>query len=126
MRGDFEAAAKDYGRCLTRAPDVGETYFLRGNSYAELGRHSEAIEDYDRALASEGVARRDGEPWSDFAIFYNRGNMHACLGNFAEAISDYNLTVSFDPQFMPAHFNCGYAQFMHGNMLKQSRSTKKR
>ena len=118
MRGEFEAAVKDYGRALTRLRDVGETHFLRGNAYAELGRHSEAIEDYGRALTSQEFTRKGGEPWFHYAIYYNRGNMHVCLGNFAEAVNDYSLTVSINPRFMSACFNCGNAYFLHGKFAE--------
>ena len=47
----FTAALADYDRAIAIRPDFAEAYGNRGNALRELGRHSEALDACNRALA---------------------------------------------------------------------------
>lgn len=70
------------GKDLTCAYDL----FNRGNAYAELGRHDDAIADYDRANQVE-PDYEGGMAW------FNRGNSLLALGRRDEALASYRRPV---------------------------------
>ena len=89
-----------YGKSLELG-EASETYFLRGNANAALGRHGEAVVDYVIALDAPYLGREERGsihyPWFLFAIYYNRGNEQARRGKYAEAIKDYERSVELGP-----------------------------
>jgi serine/threonine protein kinase len=48
--GDAEQALAAFSACVALAPDSAACYFNRGRAYAELGRHDQARQDYERTL----------------------------------------------------------------------------
>lgn len=56
---------QDALEALSHAKNTVDVHFFRGNSFLKLGRHEEAIAEYDRALA---IDSRNNEVW------HNRGN----------------------------------------------------
>lgn len=57
----YEDALNAFTEAIARAPDFGVTYANRGILYDRMGRHGEALADYERALALEpGVAKGPG------------------------------------------------------------------
>ncbi len=56
-------------------------YFNRGNVHAVLGRHEQAISDYDKAMEYRDSQRRN--------ILYNRGNAKYSLERYEEAFYDF-------------------------------------
>ncbi|MCA9609618.1 MAG: tetratricopeptide repeat protein, partial [Myxococcales bacterium] len=70
------------GKELTCAYDI----FNRGNWFAEVGRHEEAIADYDRANELE-PDYEGGMAW------YNRGNSLYLLGRVEEALASYRRPI---------------------------------
>ena len=105
-RGEYQKAVEAYGRSLGLRK-ASEAYFLRGNANAALGRHKEAIDDYDMALNSPDIARG-----SRYAMLFNRGNEQACLGRHVDAIADYQRAVEVAPLFSATYFNWGNTHFM--------------
>ena len=71
-------------------------YYNRGNAKGALGRHEEAIADYDEALRIDPQLA---------AACYNRGNAKGVLGRHEEAIADYDEALRIDPQLAAAYYN---------------------
>jgi tetratricopeptide (TPR) repeat protein len=112
----------------------------RGLAYAKLGNHSQAIEDYDRAIeinpkymeaylnrgAAYGKLGDNRRAISDYdraikinpkcALAYlNRGVAVNELGNHTQAIEDYDRAIEFDPENADAYDNRGAAYAKLGN-----------
>ena len=78
----------------------------RADSKAELGKHADAIDDYDRAIALN--------PKYPEAHFY-RGISNVELGNHAGAITDCDRAIALKPKYAEAHYCRGRANFVLGN-----------
>ena len=72
---------------------------LRGDSYAALGQHQRAIEDYDKAIELGPTANRYG----------NRGLSYHALGQYQRAIQDYDHAIKLNPDYAYAYCNRGMA-----------------
>ena len=75
-RGDFEQASIAYENIAKRWPNVAFVHTRRGRALMELGRQSEAIGEFERALELE-----PGEP----EALYNQGLIAQRLGAKSEA-----------------------------------------
>ncbi len=103
--GRFEEALGAYTRAIERighpldtglaaAPSSGSVapvklnvlYYNRGNVSATLGRHAEAVADFDSALRHGPDLQRN--------VLYNRGNSKYMLERFAEAYEDFDAAWS--------------------------------
>jgi tetratricopeptide (TPR) repeat protein len=73
-------------------------YYNRGLMFAALGRHTEALVDFDAAIRLDP---HDAMAYSD------RGNAHGALGRHAEALADYDAAIRIDPNFAHAYVNKG-------------------
>ncbi|MYC85860.1 MAG: tetratricopeptide repeat protein [Acidimicrobiia bacterium] len=62
-------------------------YYNRGNAHAAVGRHSEAIADFDRSLALEKSSALDSGDGRN--VLFNRGNSKYARGRFQEASRDF-------------------------------------
>ncbi|NJL54990.1 tetratricopeptide repeat protein [bacterium] len=89
-QGDFVCAIDKYTQYLSFFPNSSGAYnpafvyLLRGNAYAEQGKHARAIEDYDQAIALDG----------NFAnAYYSRGNSYATLRQKPEAIANFEQYI---------------------------------
>lgn len=71
-------------------------YCNSGNTKGVLGRHEEAIADYDEALRMDPQLA---------AAYYNRGNAKGLLGRHEEAIADYDKALQIDPQLAAAYYS---------------------
>ena len=80
-RGDLlEQSLNALSEVLKTHPEDVSTYINRGNVYAELGRYSEAIADYDTALQLDPEA---------LDALKNRGLTFEQSGRYEEALRDY-------------------------------------
>ncbi len=80
-------------------------YNNRGNAKNDLGRHDEAIADFNEAIRLK----------PDFAKAYNnRGNVKNTMGRFEEAIVDLNVAIKLKPDLPGAYYNRGTAKIAMG------------
>ena len=70
----------------------------RGLSHAELGDHSEALDDF-----TEAIRLRPDYP----GAFLYRGNSHSLSGNHSKAIDDYNEAIRLQPYYAEAFYYRG-------------------
>jgi tetratricopeptide (TPR) repeat protein len=79
-----------YAREISRKPENLDAYLRLGNALHEMGRYSDAVAIYDRALALKlGTG----------ALHHNRGNALLELGRWEEAIASYREALRFMPSF---------------------------
>lgn len=85
----YERALAQYGQALADAPD--HIHALRGyaRTLMQLGRHQEAQQAFDQAIASQ----------PEFGGTYaNRGILHDRMGNYELAIEDYEQALALDAE----------------------------
>ncbi|GIV99146.1 MAG: hypothetical protein KatS3mg058_0550 [Roseiflexus sp.] len=71
-------------------------YYDRGNIWFEQQNYTEAIADYDRALALDPSMSR---------AFHNRGLAYALLKEYDAALRDYAQAIHLDPAYRRAYEN---------------------
>ncbi|MDQ3776079.1 MAG: tetratricopeptide repeat protein, partial [Pseudomonadota bacterium] len=111
----------------------------RGNTYERLGRHEEALADFNTAarLASDdadvysnrgsayNMLRRYDEALADFAraiqldpafphVYTNRGTTYDALNRREEALADYTRAIQVDDSYTEAYYNRGRTRGMLG------------
>ena len=85
--------------------DTAADYCDRGVACAGLGRLTEALQDYDEAVAL----------YPDYALAYNnRGLVCATMGRMAEAIRDYDKAIELNSDYGEAYVNRGIAYAQSG------------
>ena len=106
QQGDYLSAVSNYTKCIDLAPDVSESYFLRGNAKAELGDFSGAKEDYDQAIVNKDrpflnwkeQTPTDANQFIHWPLYFNRGNVRAKLNDLKGALEDYKEAVRMSTQ----------------------------
>lgn len=91
QQGNWLNAIEHYDRYIASCPDIGETYFLRGNAHAQLGEYHKALHDYDKA-----IEYADKPPYFRvllWMVHFNRGNISAALGKPQKATEDYTEAI---------------------------------
>jgi tetratricopeptide (TPR) repeat protein len=96
---EFNKAVSDLTTSLRIRPSQ-KGYADRGYTYAQLGRHVEAIADYNGSLR---LAAKDGE------TLYLRGVSYLALGKQQEACRDFNKSaeLNYQPAFEKLKTSCG-------------------
>lgn len=121
-------------------PNAAIAYLNRGLAYDGLGKHDQAIRDYNKcieldqnfakAYSNRGIIySRLGDYWSaikdfDNALmrdplyenaYFNRGLTYVYLDDYDQAIKDYNMAIKLNPQNPKNYNNRGKINFMLGN-----------
>jgi len=90
-----------YLKNLTRGEMQAIIYTTRANAKGKLGRHKEAIADYDTAIELD----------PKYASAYcNRGIARGKLGRHKEAIADYDTAIGLDPKYASAYYGRAFAE----------------
>jgi tetratricopeptide (TPR) repeat protein len=140
--GNSALAVQLIGRAILRGPDP---YFLnnRGAALQKLGRYSDALADYDAALAlkpgyvealgnrgivlqkltrfqealsSHEQALATNPGYAD--AWSNRGDTLLQLGRYDEALASYANALAIDPHHANAHFNAGQCRLLLGDFAR--------
>ncbi len=109
-RGDSGQAVVEYTAALadTSLPNDRRAAILNDRAVAlvRLGKHREAIEDYNQAI----------ELFPEYAALYNnRGNLLLALDQTDESIKDFNRAIVLAPGYAAAYNNRASALLKHGN-----------
>ena len=91
--------------------DLPDICFERGNIFAKLGRHYEAIMDFTQAI--------NLEPDNDSYYFY-RALSYSRVSEHGKAIRDYQQAVMLEPRNSSAYNNMAY-EYFHVHDLEQSK-----
>jgi len=79
------------------APEYAEAYINRGVAYAEIGKHEQAIRDYDKAIELDP---------EDADAYYNRGVVYYAEREYDKAWEDVrkvqSLGLQVNPRFLKA------------------------
>lgn len=103
----YAEAIKLYDDALAKAPSA-RAFAMRGYSYALLGQHAKAIEDYDRALELDP----DGSCCSGTRS--NRGRSYLHLKRVDKALADLLIAAENDDAFAARELAAMYAFGKHG------------
>ncbi len=101
---DLETMRSDLAGYPDRSRDADDPVnaLSRGVAKADMGRHEEAIADYDEALRlSDGA---------DGVAYYNRGASCLALDRFEEAIANYDGAIRLDSKDAGAYAMRGFAK----------------
>jgi tetratricopeptide (TPR) repeat protein len=93
--GQQVRAERDYDKAIELAPDYASAYHNRGNLRRHLGRHGDAVADYNQALTL-GMQSRAHLTYFARALSYNE------LGDKSAAVDDAARALELDANFEPA------------------------
>lgn len=112
QQGNYPQAIDSYDNCISLAPNVSETYFLRGNAKAELTNLPDALEDYNFAIQNKDRPFLNLSPNSRIIfnpilplIYFNRGNIKAEMNDYEGALADYDEALRLGPEDRNKFFN---------------------
>lgn len=88
------------------APGPAAWFYQRAALYERLGRHPQALAEYDRALAAD-----PRHAWAQAG----RGIVLARLGRLAEAETALQRALELEPDFPRARVNLAYARHIRGD-----------
>jgi tetratricopeptide (TPR) repeat protein/alkyl hydroperoxide reductase subunit AhpC len=92
----YEEAVGLYTRAIELDPKRGASYYGRGLTYSNWGKHDQAIPDDTRAI--------ELNPGSS-PSYNNRGWAYLELGRLDEALADLNKALDLNPAYTTALFN---------------------
>jgi protein O-mannosyl-transferase len=94
---------------LHKFPGTQRALINRGNALFDLGRHQEAIKDYNIVLAKNPT---------DVAAYINRGRAKANIGDLQGAISDFTICTRLSPGDYLPYYNLGILYALTGNKVQ--------
>ena len=104
-KGDAAAALVAANKAIAADPKSAEAVFTRGEAYAAQRKHTEAIQDFDAALALDKT----------FLIAVNRrGAERFKLGQIDQSIADFNAYLKAYPKEEPGHWRRGISFYYAG------------
>jgi lipoprotein NlpI len=102
---DVAAAFDAANKAVAADPKNVEAFFLRGEAYSRQRKYSEAIKDYDAALALDKTY---------LIAVDHRGAARFCLGMIDESIADFNAYLKAYPRHEPGHWRRGISFYYAG------------
>lgn len=120
---DHLEALEFYENSISRAERLGFTsdfiavnYNNRGVAYAELNKHENAIEDYNKAIKLN----------QDYAeAYYNRGVTYYELKQPERTIKDFDTGIGMNPNYAEAYWNRSIAYLKIGKYKEAAKDLKK-
>jgi lipoprotein NlpI len=103
--GRTEEALALATRATSNYPTNGDAWFLRGVLHERLGKHTNAVADYDQALKFKPRTA---------TIFQHRGVEHFRLGNFDKSVADFDHFLELSPQQAASHWQRGISCYYAG------------
>lgn len=88
------------------AADLATAYKNRGNAHDDQGEYQQAIEDFDRAIATNPL---------DADAFNSRGTTRTALRQYEAAVRDFDESIRLNPDSALAYSNRCFARAMLGD-----------
>jgi len=125
-KSEHQKAIKDFDAVIALQPTMTTAYYLRGDSYFELGNKAKALESWKQSLnvqpagypgliafaytAMTGRFREHFEPKDEQVlnradVYYLCGVAESDLRHYAEAAKDYGECIAADPGEYKAYFS---------------------
>jgi len=95
---DYASALTLYRDTATKRPDNAFARYNLGKIYADTGRHTEAVHEFQQT-----VQLKPGLAYAHF----NLANSFVALGRTTEAQAQFEAALRIDPRYAKAHFNLG-------------------
>ncbi len=96
LKGDLDAALKDYDEAIRISPASSSWWNNRANLYQKSKNYERALEDYNKSIElNTGSA----------IVWGNRGNAHSYFRDYEKAIADYNEATRLNPQYTNSFVN---------------------
>jgi tetratricopeptide (TPR) repeat protein len=100
LKGDIDAALKDYDEAIRISPTSSSWWNNRANLYQKKRDADRALQDYNRSI----------ELNANSAIVYgNRGNAYSNKRDYESALADYDKALQLNPRYTNAIANRGNA-----------------
>ena len=94
---------------VQKSPHKARPYTNRGRVYAQEGKMTQALADYNKAI----------EIYSNYeGVYYNRGNAYRAQGQLTQALADYNKAIEINPKYADAYNNRGGIYDKEGNFIQ--------
>jgi lipoprotein NlpI len=103
--GRTEEALTLATRATTNYPTNSDAWFLRGVLHERLGKHTNAVADYDQAVKFKPASA---------IIFQHRGVEHFRLGNFEKSVADFDRFLKLSPEQAAHHWQRGISCYYAG------------
>jgi protein O-mannosyl-transferase len=94
---------------LQKFPGTQRALINRGNALFDLGRHQEAIKDYNIVLSKNPT---------DVTAYINRGRAKANIGDLQGAISDFTICTRLAPNDYLPFYNLGILYALTGDKIQ--------
>jgi len=114
-RGDYEGALKAADAAVKQDNKSALAYFLRGEANGHLRKHTEAIKDYETALALD--------PEFDVAI-NQRGGERFKMGDIKGSLEDFEKYIKLNPKAYDDHWRYGISLYYAGRFVEGAKQFK--
>jgi lipoprotein NlpI len=104
-KGDAKAALNLAGQAIARDPKHEPGYLFRGVVYESLQRHTEAVQDFDKAIELNPQTAE---------AYDRRGSEHFKLGHIQESLKDFDKFLELRPAAKPGHWKRGISLYYAG------------
>jgi Tfp pilus assembly protein PilF len=98
VRGEHDAALKEFNRALQISPCMGEAYFQRGCVQEARGKLDEALADFDHALRCDAQLAR---------TYLHRGRIRTAKDDLGAALADFDQVMIMRPNDVECYLNRG-------------------
>jgi len=110
-REEFDQAIADYNSAVRLDP-------RNGSAYADRGRVRRKLGDLNKALADQNLAIRVGRRDLQHRFLSARGDTYRYRGDYKLALADYDVSLRFDPAWLPALVGRGLTYERMGDVHK--------
>jgi tetratricopeptide (TPR) repeat protein len=107
MKGEPDAAIKDYSEAIRLDPKFASAFAMRGGAWGDKRELDKAIRDYSEAIRLDPNCH----PLGPAALFNARGNLWGAKKEHDKAIRDYDEAICHDPTYAPLFNHRGNAWF---------------
>jgi lipoprotein NlpI len=112
VQGKTDKAIESLAKAIEVTPDDIDLFVARGDLYASVRRHTEAVTDFDRALKARP---------NSGSLLFRRGAARFKAGNVTGSIEDWDRQIKLEPRAEKSHWQRGIAYYYAGEFKKGQR-----